>query len=411
MGNTYVELKTDLEEKRIIAFGCGHFFKKFLLRYPLLSEKIAYIIDNNATCNNYSYDDICIPVYRPSNLKKEDLQRHIIIFFASKWKEMKRQLDELLDINYQYYYFPFEVDYMHDKEITYYHRVVIPVVEELEKNNGLQYILNLFHLDSKKQLITKMVEKGIVSIPRIPIVLTPKCSLKCKECNNLMWKFETYQDLSTEKIKKSIKRLIDSVDFLPTVELIGGEPFAAKNIKEVLDFIIEEKKVLHIEITTNATIIPQQELIKSLQNEKVNVRISDYSMIVNQNRFIECIQENKINYKKLSFERWIATGGIEKRNRKSMDLIKQYYRCDAGYLCKTLWEDKIYPCARAASLAKLGICGECPYVDVLHSENLSEQLIHFFMAPTCGPCDYCNVALEEVEVVEPAIQLMGRINR
>ena len=406
MGNSYVELATKLEEKRIIAFGCGKFFKKFLLSYPFLCEKIDYAIDNYV--KDSDYEDIHIPIYRPQILQEEDLSKYVIVFFAKRWREMKNQLDTILNENYEYFYFPFDVDYLYNKEMNYYHRVVVPVIEELDKNGKTQTILDSLYLKSKQQLIEKLADKKIMSIPRIPIVLTPKCSLRCKECNNLMWKFETYQDLSTEKIKKSIKRLIDSVDFLPIVELIGGEPFAAKNIKEVLDFLIEEKKVLHIEITTNATIIPQQELIKSLQNEKVNVRISDYSMIVNQNRFIECIQENKINYEKLSFESWIATGGIKKRNRNSTELIKQYYRCDAGYLCKTLWEDKIYPCARAASLARLGICGECPYVDVLHSENLREQLIHFFMAPTCGPCDYCNVALEEVEVVEPAIQLDGK---
>ena len=193
------------------------------------------------------------------------------------------------------------------------------------------------------------------------------------------------------------------------MELIGGEPFAARNLKEVLDFLIKEEKVLCIEITTNATIFPHQELVSSLRNEKVLIKISDYSMIVNQERFVECMENNQIHYKKLIFENWIATGGIEKRNRESSELIKQYYNCNSGYLCKTLWENKLYPCARAASLAELGIYKECPYIDVSNDEKLRERLIHFFMVPTCGPCDYCNIALEEVEFVEPAVQIKDEV--
>lgn len=404
MDNTYGKLIEKLGEKKIIAFGCGNFFKKALLRYPNLIEKVAFILDNQKK-DRYIYENRKIPVYKPEVLLDKSLDEYIIIFFANKWKEMKAQLDELLVREYEYFYFPFEVNYMIDKEMSYYHRVAVPVIEELEKVGMLRTVLDTYGLDSQKQLAEAMVNEKISAIPRIPIILTPKCSLRCKECNNLMWKFTTYQDLSTDIIMKSLEKIIGSFDFIPSVELIGGEPFTAKNLKEILDFLIKEEKVLRVEITTNATVLPQQEWINSLQNEKVIVRISDYSMIVNQERFVKCMEDNHIHYEKLSFENWIATGGIEKRNRESADLIKQYYHCDAGYLCKTLWEDKIYPCARAASLAELGIYKECPYVDVSKDEKLKERLTHFFMVPTCGPCDYCNVAVEDIEFVEPAVQI------
>lgn len=404
MENTYVELIEKLSEKKIIAFGCGNFFKKALLRYPKLIEKVAFILDNQKK-DMYIYEKRKIPVYKPEVLLDKCLDEYIIIFFANKWKEMKKQLDELLVKEYEYFYFPFEVNYMIDKEMSYYHRVAVPVIEELEKAGMLRTVLDSYGLDSSKQLAEAMVNEKISAIPRIPIILTPKCSLRCKECNNLMWKFTTYQDLATDIIKKSLKKIISAFDFIPSVELIGGEPFTAKNLKEILDFLIKEEKVLRVEITTNASVLPQQEWINSLQDEKVIVRISDYSMIVNQERFAKCMEDNHIHYEKLSFENWIATGGIEKRNRESAELIKQYYNCDAGYLCKTLWENKVYPCARAASLAELGIYKECPYVDVSKSEKLKERLTHFFMVPTCGPCDYCNVAVEDIEFVEPAVQI------
>ena len=38
MKNKYDDLLTVIESRKIIAFGCGNFFKKFLLRYPEFSE-------------------------------------------------------------------------------------------------------------------------------------------------------------------------------------------------------------------------------------------------------------------------------------------------------------------------------------------------------------------------------------
>lgn len=405
MGNTYIELLNELKEKRLIAFGCGNFFNKFLLRYPALIEKIDFIIDNNYKQEKYIFENIKIPVYRPNKLKDTKISNYVVIFFADRWREMQVQLNNIIGKDYLSFRYPFEVDYMKNKEMGYYHRIVVPIMEELEKNECMGDVLELLHLDSKENLLEELTVKKIISIPRMPVILTPKCSLRCKECNNLMWKFEIFEDLSTETIIASLKHIISCMDFLPNIELIGGEPFAAKNLKEVLDFLITEPKVLNIEITTNATILPKEDVIESLKSSKVVVRISDYSMVVNQDKFIKCMKVHGINYTKLLFENWTATGGIKKRNRDASELIKQYYSCGSGYLCKTLWENKVYPCARAASLAELNIYKECPYVDVLKTEKLRERLIQFYLAPTCGPCDFCNSALEEVEYVEPAIQM------
>ena len=409
MKNKYDDLLTVIESRKIIAFGCGNFFKKFLLRYPELMGKIDFILDNKASIDSFLCEDRMIAVCRPEKLADVNLTEYVIVFFGHKWQEMKQQLDGMFDKEYMYFSYPFDVNYRTDKKLAYAHRIVAPVIEELDKFGTVNEILCEYGLESVNELREALLNERLFAIPRVPVVLTPKCSLRCKECSNLMWKFEDLRDLSAGKIIVSLEEMIKCFDFLPSVELIGGEPFAAGNLKEVLDYLVLQKKVLNIEITTNGTILPKQELIESLQNEKVIVRISDYSMVVNQDKFVVCMEENDIKFEKLIFDGWCETGGIEKRSRDSEVLIRQYYNCEAGYLCKTLWEDRLYPCARAASLAVLGIYENCPYVDMTNEENLQQRILQFWMAPTCGPCDYCNTGLDNQVLVKPAEQLTKRI--
>ena len=404
MENTCIEFEKWLEKRKVIAFGCGFYFRKALLSYPMLKEKVEFIIDNY-TSGEYIYENKKWFVYSPQKILELNLDEYIVVFFANKWKEMEEQLDSNLELEYQSFHFPFGINYIVDKKRNYYHRIVVPIIEELEKNGKIHSALDLCHVYSKGELIKELEDMKKTAVPRVPVVLTPKCTLRCKECSNLMWRFEDFRDLSTDKIIVSLENMIKCFDFLPCVELIGGEPFVAGNLKEVLDYLIQQKKVLNIEITTNGTILPRQELRESLKNEKVIVRVSDYSMVVNQDKFVLCMEENNIKFEKLIFEGWCETGGIEKRNRDSEALIRQYYNCEAGYLCKTLWEERLYPCARAASLAVLGIHENCPYVDMKNDVNLQQRILQFWMAPTCGPCDYCNTGLDEQILVKPAEQL------
>lgn len=215
-----------------------------------------------------------------------------------------------------------------------------------------------------------------------------------------------HNDLSKEKIMVSLDNIIGALEFIPCVELIGGEPFAAKNLGRVLGYLLEQEKVLTVEITTNATIIPQEEILEQLKDPKVAVHISNYGNVVDQSKFINCVRQNGIRFKTLEFQgRWVATGGTEARNREGEELVRQYYRCSSGYLCKTLWEDKIYPCARAASLAELGIMQDCPNISGLDKEGLWERLYSFYVVPSCGACDYCDMSTENPVYVEPAVQI------
>lgn len=409
--NTYERLLEEIQIKNLIIFGCGKYFEDFLSRYPALIEKIEVILDNGRGRDRYVGNGVSIPVITPEEIKRIDIEKYCIVFCAVRWREMKKQLDEITRCDYTYFHYPLDVDYRKDKELGIHHRIIIPTVSIIKEHATVRKALELTGTKSEDELIERLERKEIHTIPRLVVVLTPKCSMRCKDCNNLMWVFSAnnaggHNDLGKGKIIASLRKIITALDFMPCVELIGGEPFVAQNLGSVLGFLLKQEKVLAVEITTNATIIPREEILEQLKNPKVTVRISNYGNVVNQSRFIDCMGQNEIRYQTLAFQgRWVSPGGIAARNRDEEELVRQYYRCSSGYLCKTLWEDKIYPCARAASLAELEIMRDCPNISDLDKEGLWERLYSFYTVPSCGVCDYCDMSVENPVYVEPAVQM------
>lgn len=406
MENTYLKLSAEVQTKRVIVFGQGQYFRSFMLSYPFLKKKIDYIIDNYKKTDKCVYGEVEIPVISPKESIQIDFNKYIVVFCAVKWKEMQKQLDEILKQKYISFHYPLEIDYSKNSEFGIYHRIIVPSIEKLREYGVVNTAACYLGVNGEKDIIERLKERKLYTIPRLTVVLTPRCSLKCRECNNLMWRFDAAEDLSAEKIITSLENIIEQVDFIPCIELIGGEPFIARNMDKVLDFLLGQEKVFVIEITTNATIVPSKEILGRLRNHKISVHISNYGNVVRQNRFIECMKENEIQFTLSEFQdRWVATGGIKRRARNIEYLKKQYYRCASGYLCKTLWEDKIYPCARAASLAILNIMSNCPYVECSKRNGLREKLYSFYIAPSCEACDYCDVAVGNPVYVEPAVQI------
>jgi organic radical activating enzyme len=245
---------------------------------------------------------------------------------------------------------------------------------------------------------------GKVHMARLVVVLGTKCSLRCKECNNLMPHFKPQKDLDRSVILNSLETLTAQTGSILKCELIGGEPFLSNNLKELLEYAICNPSIDSVEITTNGTVIPTEDVIPLLKKPKVLVRISDYGELVNQKSMISFLEKHKIRYISLKMESWISPGGVEKRNRDENTLQNYYQRCSSGYYCKTLYGDKLFACARAASLFALGYMKEPEFI-VLNDGFQAAQLKEFMLRRLSMACDYCDMTIDNRRLVCAAEQL------
>lgn len=290
-------------------------------------------------------------------------------------------------------------------KVNYFRRYINPYINVLEAKYRCSNT-NKNEIKKKMRLaIMRMsLEQNELYLSRLVIVLGTKCSLRCRDCNNLMPYFKNPCELDPQKIKESVERICRISKQIFICELIGGEPFIANNLLEILEYLISIDAIKNIEITTNGTVIPKnQKVIDILRNPKVYVRISNYGDVVDNNKFISFLIGNKIRYELLQMETWISPGNIKNRNKRKEVLRKEYARCSSGYLCKTIFEDKLFACARAASLYALGVLPD-EYINI--DDNLtSVKLKNFILRDFSIACNYCDVANDNLKEVEPAIQL------
>lgn len=243
-----------------------------------------------------------------------------------------------------------------------------------------------------------------LNIARLVTVLGTKCSLRCRDCNNLMPYYKPQEDFDKEEILTSLNNITQKAQSILVCELIGGEPFLSKNLDGVLEYVIQNETIKSVEITTNGTIMPSEEQIPLLKSPKVSVRISDYGELVDKRRIVTFFDEHQIRYKVLDTGKWISVGGVESRQRTETELKRQYKACSSGYYCKTLYKGKIFACARAAGLYDLGFMKEKEYVEAFETFD-EKKMKEFLFRDFSVACDYCDNGLSNSVYIAPAVQL------
>lgn len=398
---------SELKGKQIAVYGAGRIAQQVVRIMLSLGISVKRVIVSSGTSNPFHLHGI--DVYEVNDIDDWLVFDVVLVCTLEKYhSEIKEILEEKGCYNYR---FVSERDaemldeivpacIMHDTFREWYRGMNADVLQQMCKEKKYDYLASK---DCYRQYMG-LIDSGELVIPRLVVVLGTKCSLRCRDCNNLIPYFKPQYELDTTKIIDSINIILGRCYKILRLELIGGEPFLCSNLKEVLQNIISNRSIEQIEITTNGTIIPNEELKPLLKNENVKIRISNYEPLVSSNKIEEYLKSNDIRYEILEgTSEWIDAGGIEKRNRTKSALVENYRRCQGSRYCRTLYENHIFKCARAASLFALGKMSEDDKLCV--NDNLTaNQVKQFWIEEYSAACDYCDMGNDELRYVKSAIQ-------
>ena len=252
---------------------------------------------------------------------------------------------------------------------------------------------------------------GRALYPRLVLVMTTWCTLKCRDCNNLMACYEKPYHLESDSLIEDVERVLEGMDTLTELELIGGEPFVYPHLDVVLDRMLKNKKILFVSLTSNGTVVPREDILKRLANKRVRVELSDYGLPTQKLDEVAAVFDRwGIAYDRNNDLSWVSPGGVEKRGKSVVQLAKEYQNCFSFKYCSTLLSGKIYHCSRAAHLCDLGYmdpAGETFEVhSELHGRNYRKKLLDFWLMPYTRACDHCDHALKKP--VRSGIQVQKR---
>jgi organic radical activating enzyme len=279
----------------------------------------------------------------------------------------------------------------------------------LLKNRGFKQILPYFFylLDDDNTYIDEdyydyYQRKWALSPPphgiffSIDIPVTMKCSLKCRDCANLMQYFKHPQNVSFNKTISALERLLSTLDKCQEIRILGGEPFCNPDVYKYIEALDNFKdKFDWIIILTNGTILPNKQTLESFKGRKLFVRISDYNTPKNKiDDLTNLLNKNGILYSVTKWDKWQNCGTLKNYGRTVKENMKILLECCVSNT-PAIVDGKLFRCPYSGNMYELfgGKVIRHEFVDLLAAythDALLENINSFMSSKNLNACNYCG---------------------
>jgi len=246
--------------------------------------------------------------------------------------------------------------------------------------------------------------KDTLFLRSIDIVITEKCSLRCKDCSNLMQYYEAPVDITHEEIMRDFETLTESVDHIYEVRLIGGEPFMNKDIYRIIESLIVSPKITKMVVYSNAMIPIRVENCEILKHPKIIFSLTDYgSLAKNTKKVAQSLSDLGVAYRLHPPENWTDSGTIFDFKRTLEDQKQLFNNC-CGKNLLTVTDGKLYRCPFAANADRLKAIPSDSQNSVPVTDGAA-SIRHYISSIEYLPaCNYCKGRSFNAPVIQPAIQ-------
>ncbi|MEI7429022.1 MAG: hypothetical protein WCL27_01105 [Betaproteobacteria bacterium] len=291
-----------------------------------------------------------------------------------------------------------------------------PLLEDMDINqNDPELDYAKFSIESCITIHRGFLDPEKTFLRSVDIIITERCSLKCKDCANLMQYYERPRNVPLDLVFQSIDALCSLTDEIMEMRVIGGDAFMNKDWPQVVKKLTDEPKIKRVLIYTNGTIVPSSNTIEILKHTKVYVIVTDYGTLSrNLGRLRTFLTEHTIAHRILGFDSWLDCASIGKHDRPPEENARVYQECCAKNML-SLSDGKLFRCPFAANADRLAAVPEFPtdYVDVLSEaasqdaleirrKRLTDYVLH---KDTLKICDYCDGRPLAGKEVTPAVQI------
>ena len=241
------------------------------------------------------------------------------------------------------------------------------------------------------------------------LYVSDKCSLRCKYCSAGKQYYESKEkkDVSIETMMKDFYRMLELVDWIDSLDLLGGEPFLRRDLGEIINEIYRNPmlriKVGQLRIVTNGTIVPREPILRAMaQYENIIVQISNYCSESNQiNRLVEVLEKWGIRYDVVDFKGsikgWAKVMQLEQKHSELPNkalLSKRTYGCISS--CNSVKEGKFYLCDLLVTMHDLhAVPNEQGMSIDIYDANAKEKMARYLsydepLPPACSWCSGCS---------------------
>lgn len=370
--------------ENIIIWGAGKIGKLTLNRIRELGLKVFAFCDSNIKLQGKSFAGLRI-------ISPNELKGHETVVIASKYlEEIKKELIE-----------------MKISSVLPAHLFFNGITLDTSVcNNNMHALTKL-----KRQLInSNFMGEEKITLNSIDVVITEKCSLKCKDCANLMQYFEQPEHESFEVVISALDKIMAAVDFIYEIRILGGEPYMNKQLHQYIDRIVEYKNYGDIIVYTNGTIVPTDDNLQCLKKENIFLSISNYGKVSNRIEEIEGILKYEgIMYDIKKIDSWQNCGHIEYFNRNEQENKTVFNECCCNNLF-AIRHGKLFGCPFSGNAYILKAIPDfsndyIKVIDMVDIDIIRNCIKALKEKDYYQACKYCAGRPLEGAEIEPAIQI------
>jgi hypothetical protein len=265
----------------------------------------------------------------------------------------------------------------------------------------------------------KYLDSDVVFIRSVDLIVTERCSLKCKDCSNLMQYYENPINIEGDELIQDLDDICSLADEINEIRIIGGEPLMNKNFHEISLKAASYDNVNKVVIYTNGTICPPEKKIAQLKNDKIFVFITTYGVhSKNERKLAELLEKHDIQYNNQPAYGWTECGGIEIWNRTAKENKEIFKNCCAKHFT-TMTDGKLFRCPFSANVERLEAIPIAPsdYISIRgyakNPKNFPDlkQKVRWFLRDKAliAACDFCSGRTYGDPEIEPGIQTIKPI--
>lgn len=277
-----------------------------------------------------------------------------------------------------------------------------PIEEAPNLGESIEFID--YSLTAVEQYHKAYFNDSLIFLRSVDVVITERCSLKCKDCSNLMQYYQKPINVEKEEVLADFDTLAEHVDHIFEVRLIGGEPFMNKDIYSVIEHIVDSPKISRLVIYTNAMVPFTSSGLAVMQHPKIVLSITDYGPLARHTKpNVARLLEAGVTHRVHPPENWTDSGVIHDFSRTDQENEQIFENC-CGKNLLTLTNGKLYRCPFAANADRLGAIPYDPDNFVAASATNPEIRHYLREIKRLPACNFCKGRSFDASQIEPAVQ-------
>lgn len=401
-----------LKNKKLIIYGAGRIGRQILPALKYRSGNVKFFWDKYWDSNNKEpINDIPVLEPSPQSIPLEERSGYCVLVTITA-KDISRQIgDRLEHLGYNVIsnrqvlntlIYNTCKNQVGDGTFVFDLRTCHTCPVPKENTNSSCNIFDDFLVQNFAKGTTFEAGQSKLVIPKLGLLIGNKCNLCCKGCNHLVdiYKPGDAVFLVLEDVINDVNRVLEAVDLVNKVVVVGGEAFLHPNLYEIIEKLLDLPKIGSVQIITNGAVKAKDELFKLLSSKRVIVEISGYgqeiSARLNQSvtEFERKLNEFEVCHYHMGTLQWFDFGDFSKRSYSKEEHAQVYETCCS--VSNDIWNGRLYKCSRSALGTHLGHIPDYKedYVNLREESGheLRSKLIQFFETNRPQACLHCNGA-------------------